>query len=74
MNKRPDPMSTREELTASLARLGIKELEERMEVSPVLGGTDVFSLDRCVCESCCSSIDVPTPYDYPTDDLNGLRL
>ena len=69
---RQEPMITQEELTASLARLGIKELEERMEVSPLLAAADVQTLDRCSCESCCSTIDVPTPYDpVGLDPLTG---
>ena len=69
MNKNPDPMINQEELTASLARLGIKELEERMEVSPLLAATDVETFDRCVCEGCCSKVDLPTPYDPPYFDF-----
>lgn len=68
MNKNSDPMINHEELTASLARLGIKELEERMEVSPLLAAPDTEVFDRCICETCCSTVDVPTPYDYPGTD------
>ena len=70
MNKKPNPMISREELTASLARLGVKELEERMEVSPLLAASDTQVLDRCVCETCCSTIEDPAPYEFPID----LRL
>ena len=74
MNRNPDPMINQEELTASLARLGIQELEERMEVSPLLAASDTLTFDRCVCESCCSKLDVPTPYDYPVlDPTFGIR-
>ena len=69
-----EPMTNQQELTASLARLGIKELEERMEVSPLLAGGDVQTLDRCICESCCSTVDVPTPYDFPIGDNPYTRL
>ena len=68
MNTKLDPMINREELTASLARLGIKELEERMEVSPLLSAADTETLDRCTCENNCSRFDVPTPFEYPIDD------
>ena len=72
MNKNSEPLFNPEELTASLARLGIRELEERMEVSPLLAAADVQSYDRCFCESCCSRIDIPTPYDFP--GMDGLII
>ncbi len=68
MNKKQDPMISREELAASLNRLGIKELEERMEVSPLLAASDVQVDDRCACESCCSKIDIEPHVEI---DLGG---
>ena len=68
-------MNRHDELTASLGRLGIRELEERMEVSTLLAASDVQVSDRCVCEGCCSSVDLPTPTIqvgfelYPPDHL-----
>ena len=71
-------MIDRAGLDASLERLDIRELEERMEVSPLLAGPDVYSFDRCVCEGCCSTIDVPDATIevgldlYPPTDHNQL--
>ena len=73
MNRNPDHLINQEELTASLARLGIKELEERMEVSPLLAAPDAQEFDRCFCESCCSKWDMPMPYDPPNWDFDLVR-
>jgi hypothetical protein len=73
MKKNLDPLVNQEELAASLARLGIKELEERMEVSPLLAAPDTEVFDRCFCETCCSNIELPKPYDYPGLDPYLMR-
>ena len=61
------------ELEASLARLGIRELEERMEVSPLLTDPGIEGVDKDVPTICCTC-KVPDPFGpdgtlpYPTID------
>ncbi len=75
MNANKVSTMTQEELQASLARLGVRELEERMEVSPLLAASDVQAYDRCSCEGCCSTVNLPTPViDVGlSDDISGVN-
>ena len=63
MKRRPDPIPAAD-LEASLARLGVRELEERMELSPLLAAGDVQDTDFCSCSCTCD--DIP---DDPLDPL-----
>ena len=65
MTHRPEatPVDTTE-LAASLARLGVRELEERMELSPLLSGPGELEPSACRCS--CECDDVPPD---PTDPL-----
>lgn len=71
MNHHEETTMSREELVAGLARLGVRELEERMEVSPLLAGGGVEVGDRCICEVSCSQIEVK-PYEFPTEIGTGF--
>lgn len=66
---------SQQELQASLERLGIRELEERMEVSPLLAAPDVQVTDRCDCCWGCSTVDVPDiVIDVGlNDDISGIN-
>ncbi|PJA75389.1 hypothetical protein CO151_06490 [bacterium CG_4_9_14_3_um_filter_65_15] len=69
------------ELDASLRRLGIQELQERLEFSPLLidtgmtTGDDSLSMPCCVCK-----ISDPQPLDgngmlpFPMEDIGGTGL
>ena len=66
------------DLDASLKRLGIRELEERMEVAPLLadmGGAGDMTQPNAM-EMCCVC-KIPNPFGpdgnlpYPTDDPTG---
>lgn len=57
------------DLGASLARLGVRELDERMELSSLLAAGDTQDTDFCHCECTCDD----TPED-PTDPLVWDRL
>jgi|GEM_PF-3340171 len=59
-----------DELEASLVRLGVQELEERMEVSPLLAGQGVHSMDRCHCEFDCSY--GPEVHEEVVPDADGF--
>jgi hypothetical protein len=53
----------------TLVRLGIEEIEERMEVSPLLTAGDVQDVDRegdFTCCSCKMEPDPPVPDAPPT--------
>lgn len=64
-----DPVAA--DLEASLARLGVRELEERLELSPLLAGADVQDTDACRCECVCD--DTPEdPYDPLYLERRGL--
>jgi len=76
MTKSRDDQAPRTDLDASLERLGIRELEQRLEVAPLLldaaaqGGDGVQSDDIAVCCAC----KIPYPggdLPYPTDDPTG---
>jgi len=61
---RPD----RRPLPESLESLGIEELKERLEVSPLLGAGEVHGQDI---ETCCSCKMPPPRPDAPDDDGGG---
>ena len=72
MAHRPDPAATpvtAAELEASLARLGVRELEERLELSPLLAAGGVQDTDACRCS--CECDDTP---DDPNDPLFLERI
>jgi len=49
------------ELEASLERLGIRELEERMEISPLLAGNGIEGTNREDGSICCVC-KIPNPF------------
>ena len=70
MEKNNNPHIDQNELEASLARLGIKELEERMEISPLLADTGASGTEPNAIENCCSC-KIPKPGEdlpYPRID------
>ena len=63
MAQRPEPnLVTTDELAASLARLGVRELEERMELSPLLSDPGVLEPEACQCSCRCDDVP-PDPND-----------
>ena len=73
MNRNTNPQFDQSELEASLKRLGIRELEERMEISPLLTETGTTATDPDVPSICCTC-KIPDPFGpdgqlpYPTID------
>ena len=73
MNPIMNPHDNQSELEASLKRLGIRELEERMEISPLLTDTGTTGTDADVPSFCCTC-KIPDPFGpdgslpYPTID------
>lgn len=73
MSRNPNPHHDQAELEASLKRLGIRELEERMEISPLLTETGTNATDPDVPTICCTC-KIPDPFGpdgslpYPTID------
>jgi hypothetical protein len=71
MKPNTNPQIDQTELEASLARLGIRELEERMEISPLL--VDTGTTDKDLPAICCTC-KIPDPFGpdgtlpYPTID------
>lgn len=61
MNPNMNPHDTQHELEASLKRLGIRELEERMEISPLLTDTGTTGTDQEVPSFCCTC-KIPDPF------------
>ncbi len=67
------------ELAASLTRLGIRELEERMEISPLLllGGDDAVTQSDTICCTCKIPVDPDISRDgmipYPQIQENLLN-
>ena len=76
MSRNPNPHHDQSELEASLKRLGIRELEERMEISPLLTETGTNATDPDVPSICCTC-KIPDPFGpdgtlpYPTIDLGS---
>ncbi len=69
MKRRPDPTAAAD-LEASLARLGVRELEERMELSPLLTAGDVQDSDACECSCSCD-----VPWDPILEDtMRNMRM
>ena len=72
-NPHNDQTGNQSELEASLKRLGIRELEERMEISPLLTDTGTMETDPGVPSFCCTC-KIPDPFGkdgtlpYPTID------
>jgi hypothetical protein len=69
----------RQHLEDTLARLGIEEIEERMEVSPLLLGDDLQALTRdpdgdWICCSCKMDPNPPIPDEPPIDLPPGKPL
>ena len=60
MNPNMNQSLDRAELTASLRRLGIRELEERMEISPLLTGAGVEETNGEEPSICCTC-KIPNP-------------
>ncbi len=59
MNQNTNPQIDKTELEASLARLGIRELEERMEISPLLADTGTTEQDM---SNICCTCKIPDPF------------
>jgi len=59
MKPNTNPQISQTELEASLARLGIRELEERMEISPLLA--DAGDMDQGLNRICCTC-KIPDPF------------
>ncbi len=75
MRENKDFHIDQKELETSLARLGIRELEERMEISPLLADTGA-RVPRTTRSSTCCTCKIPNPFGpdgnlpYPTIDPN----
>jgi hypothetical protein len=72
MNENRNQPFDQAELEASLARLGIRELAERMEVSPLLVDTGTEGAQANDATVCCTC-KIPNPWEgenlpYPTID------
>ena len=61
MNPNTNPHIDPKELETSLARLGIRELEERMEISPLLADTGTTGPDQETSSICCTC-KIPDPF------------
>lgn len=80
MNQRPDHPFDRAELDASLQRLGVQELEERLEVSTLLvGAGEADPANASVCCSCKMPPDflgkdptLPYPSIAPAPDTSNI--
>jgi hypothetical protein len=59
----------------TLARLGVEELEERLEMSPLLAGGDLQEADRLTGGHCCTCKITPNPPEpddpYPLPGPEG---
>ena len=80
MRHDPDERFTDAELEASLGRLGVQELEERMELSPLLADPGVGETDGCTCSCRCDSVppvgDLPSEFDISRPETalpDGVR-
>ena len=62
MKPNTNPQFNQTELEASLQRLGIRELEERMEISPLLTDTGTVGTDQETSSVCCTC-KIPNPFD-----------
>lgn len=73
MNNHPDPVFDRNELAASLTPLGIREITERMEVSPLLVDQGDLTQDQTatVCCSCKFPRDVLDDGSLPYPTVEG---
>jgi len=73
MKPNAHPHSGPADLAASLRRLGIRELEERMEISPLLTGAGTTGTDQEPPSICCTC-KIPDPFGpdgtfpYPSID------
>jgi hypothetical protein len=72
MEQNKNPHTDQTELETSLARLGIKELEERMEISPLLTDTGAGGIEDNAMENCCTC-KIPNPLD-PNGNLPYPRI
>jgi hypothetical protein len=79
MKPNTNPHFDPNELETSLARLGIRELEERMEISPLLTDAGTEGLEENSASICCTC-KIPDPFGpdgtlpYPTMDPGpGIR-
>ncbi len=75
MKPNPKQVADRAELEASLERLGIRELEERMEVSPLLIDTGIEGTTPTdpATPSVCCTCKIPGPdgmLPFPKSDPN----
>ncbi|MCP4573733.1 MAG: hypothetical protein GY838_15345 [bacterium] len=68
--RNPDARVTDAELEASLDRLGVQELEERMELSPLLADGGIGDTDRCSCACSCDW----SPSDPGAPDLGDTGV
>lgn len=61
MKPNTNPQIDQTELEASLQRLGIRELEERMEISPLLTDTGTTTKGPEMASICCTC-KIPDPF------------
>ena len=61
MKPNTNPQIDKTELEASLQRLGIRELEERMEISPLLTDAGTTGKDQELSSICCTC-KIPDPF------------
>ena len=62
MKPNTNPQIDKTELEASLQRLGIRELEERMEISPLLTDAGTTGKDQELSSICCTC-KIPDPFN-----------
>jgi hypothetical protein len=67
MNRNESPPVAQPDLEASLRRLGVRELEERMEISPLLAGAGIEDTAVEAPVICCTcKMPPPENLPYPT--------
>ena len=60
-------------LEESLQRLGVRDLQERLELSSLLAGTDLVDSDRCTCSCTCDDMPDDLRYaEHPMPDHSGF--
>ncbi|RKZ11809.1 hypothetical protein DRQ50_12965 [bacterium] len=60
------------DLETSLQRLGVQDLQERLELSPLLAGDGFGDADGCRCTCDCDTIPDDVRYDSPMPDHGGF--
>ena len=65
MNRDPARNNDDMDLEESLQRLGVRDLQERLELSPLLASTELVEADRCTCSCTCDEVPEDLRYDAP---------